>query len=347
MGLGLCAIGLGGLGHVMLEVFAGMDDVEIVAGADVSERARTLFESTFGAPAYGDYRAMLGEHGDALDAAVIVTPHTLHYEQARDCLAADLHVYLEKPMVTDVGHALDLIRLADDRGMALQIGYQRHFHPAFTEIRRIIDGGRVGEIHAVSCNLGQDWVTPHRGTWRVDPALSGGGQLYDSGSHLLDALLWTTDAVPRTVAAEMVYFRPGVDINSALALSLDRDGGTITTSVGISGDGVELLPREGYVYWGTKGRISYDGRTLSVAEKGAPTYESEIATGTDFHTLTERKLVNFVDSIRGTAEPAVPGEFGLQVTALTEAAYLADEEDRTVNVQDLVETAETTLDAEG
>lgn len=347
MGIGCCAIGLGGLGHVMLEVLAAMDDVEVVAGADVSEHARALFESTFDAPAYDDYRAMLAEHAGSLDAAIIVTPHTLHYEQTRDCLRAGLHVFLEKPMVTDVSHALSLIRLADETGRQLQIGYQRHFHPAFTEIRRIIDGGRVGEIHAVNCYLGQDWVSPHSGTWRVDPALSGGGQLYDSGSHLLDALLWTTSAVPRTVSGEMRYLKPGIDINSALALTLERDGSTITASVGISGDGVELSPREGYVFWGTGGRINYDGRTLSVAEKGALTYESEITAGTDFHTLTARKLENFVAAIRGEEEPAVPGEIGLQVTALTEAAYAAAEEGRTVDVQALIEGAETAIEADG
>lgn len=339
MELQIGVIGIGGLGHLQTKTYAGIEATTVVGGADISAGARRTFEENFQAPAYENYRELLHEHREELDAVMIVTPHTLHYEQAKACIEQGLHVLLEKPMVTDIAHAVDLIESATEQGVVLQIGYQRHFHPAFEEIRRIIQSGRIGDIHTVNCYLGQDWIDVHRDTWRTDVSLSGGGQLYDSGSHLFDALLWTTGTVPTSVTAQIDYADPGVDVNSALTLRLDRDGDPALASVGISGDGVDVPPEEGYFYWGSAGRISYIDNQIAVAEKGAMTYRTEITSGTDFQSLNRRKLENFIGSIEGTVEPAVPGNVGLQVTALTEAAYQAADSERSVAVQPLIEEA--------
>ncbi|WP_265110964.1 Gfo/Idh/MocA family protein [Halosolutus halophilus] len=339
MQFGAAAIGLGGLGQLELEILAGLDGVDVIAGVDVSSDARTVFEREFDVPAYAESTDMLADHGDEIDVALIVTPHTLHYEQARACLAADVHVYLEKPMVTDVSDAVDLIDRADRNDLVVQVGYQRHFHPGFTEVKRLVDSGRIGRIHAANAAIGQNWIDLHQGTWRVDPSLSGGGQLYDTGSHLLDALLWLTDADPSHVSATIEYASPGVDVNSALSVQLDRDDQQVIAGVTISGNGVQLAPFENYSLWGTNGRITFDGERIRLAERDAAVYESIIEAQTDFASLTTAKLQNFLDSIEGTAEPEVPGTVGLSVTALTEAAYEAADTDSRVDVQALIDDA--------
>ena len=337
MGVRLGAIGVGGLGYLQLDIYDGLPEIDIVAAADVSAEARALFTTEFDAPAYETHREMLAEHLDELDAATIITPHALHYDQAKACLERGLHVLVEKPMVTDVGHAIELCEIAEQNDLVLQVGYQRHFHPAFREIRRILKSGRIGEIHMVSCHLGQDWIRPHQNNWRMNPDLSGGGQLYDTGSHLLDALLWTTGARPTSVVSQIEFRKPRIDINSALSIQLEADGESILASVGVTGNGVSLDPWEGFYYWGTRGRLTYAEDTITVAEKDAMTYATEITTGVDFRTLTARKTRNFVDAIEGRAASKVPGEYGLTVTALTEAAYMAADSIEPISVPDLIE----------
>ncbi|MFC4451725.1 Gfo/Idh/MocA family protein [Halorussus aquaticus] len=338
MALRLGAIGLGGLGNIELGLYDEMDDVEIVAGADVSDGAREAFAAEYGAPTYETHEQMLADRD--LDAVNVVTPHTLHYEQAMDCFAAGADVFLEKPMVTGIENAVDLVAAADERGRVLQVGYQRHFDPLFRELKRIVTSGRLGEIHAANAYLGQDWIAIQRGSWRTDPDLSGGGQLYDSGSHLLDALLWTLDAEPRSVAAVADDRGETVDVNSALALTLDREGDAapVTASVGVVGDGTNGEPDEGMVVWGTEGHVRYEDGRLTVYEDGV-TYEGEVAGDRDFETLTRRKLSDFVRASEDGTEPAVPGPFGLRVTALTESAYEAAETGRTVDVRERIEQA--------
>ncbi len=338
MDLPIAMIGVGGLGHLQAKTFSRIDGVRLVAAADVSPQGRRLFEESFGAPAYEHYRQLFAEHAGDLTAVAIVTPHTLHYEQAKAAIDHGLHVLLEKPMVTDVGDAADLVASAAANDVVLQVGYQRHFHPGFRELRRVVTSGRIGTLHTVSCYLGQDWIDVHQDSWRTDPSLSGGGQLYDTGSHLLDALLWTTNAEPATVTARVDFADPPIDVNSAVSMGLETDGGTVVASVGLTGDGIEMEPYEGYVYWGTEGRVSYAGDTITVVEGDAPPYTCQVPTA-DFDTLNRRKIENFAASIEGTADPAVPGEVGLDVTAVTEAIYESAETGTPVAVQPLIEHA--------
>lgn len=337
MELRLGVIGVGGLGYLQLEIYDEIPSVEVVAAVDVSAEAREVVQSEFDVSVYHDHRRMIQEHQEELDAVTIVTPHAYHYEQAKACLERGINVLVEKPMVTDVGHALLLCDLAERNDLVLQVGYQRHFHPAFREIRRVIDEGRIGDVHMVSCHLGQDWIRPHRNTWRMDAEISGGGQLYDTGSHLLDALLWTTESDPRSVAAQIEYYEPRIDVNSALSIQLDRDGKSILASVGLTGNGVAIDPWEGYHYWGTEGRIVYADGEITVAERDAVAYTTEITDDVDFRSLTRRKTQNFIDAIEGRAESRAPGEYGLTVTALTEATYRAADARETVSIEDLVE----------
>jgi predicted dehydrogenase len=255
------------------------------------------------------------------------------------CLQRNLHVLVEKPMVTDVGRAKALVETAADRNLVLQVGYQRRFHDGFKEIDRLLRSGRLGRLRAIDCFVSQNWVDNHRGTWRVNPSLSGGGQLYDTGSHVIDVLLWLSHADPVSVTAQIEYAMPEIDVDSVLTVALERDDQPILASVAIVGDGVDVTPREGYRFWGTEGTIRYMDDELMIDEQEGATYRTEMVIDADFDTLNRRKLRNFVDAIEGRADSAVPGAVGLNVTALTEAAYQADETNSTVSVQSVVDDA--------
>jgi predicted dehydrogenase len=194
-------------------------------------------------------------------------------------------------------------------------------------------------------HLEQEWIRWTRHQWRSNPELSGGGQLYDSGSHLLDALLWTLRADPVAVTATVDRQGHDVDVNSALTVELDRrhgddartgalstaTTGPITASVGVSGAGTSIPdPGESFRIWGTDGTVSFDGETITVREAGQ-TYRSTPAVP-DFEELTRRKLGNVVDAIAGHADLEITAVDGRRVVALTEAAYEAAERGERVAV---------------
>ena len=351
-------VGLGDLGRLEAAVLDSLDDVSLVGGVDPSADARETFETELDRPAYKTIDALLA--GEPVDLVTIVTPHTLHHEQARACLAEGIHVHLEKPMVTDLADADDLISLARTENLVLAVGYQRHFDPRFREIRRLVDEGRIGRPHMVVGHLEQEWIRWTQHQWRSDPALSGGGQLYDSGSHLLDVVLWTLSADPHSVTATIDRQGHDVDVNSSLTATLHRrvradEAGTatasaadaansadtvnsaasteITASLGVSGAGTSIPdPGESLQIWGTDGTIAYDGDTITLRE-GGMTYETTPSVP-DFEELTRRKLGNVVDAVTDEGDLEIPATDGRRVIALTEAAYESAERGERVLVDD-------------
>jgi predicted dehydrogenase len=327
----LAQFGLGGLGTVMLDVIEEMDRVEIVAGADPAEAARERFESGYGGRAYPDHETLLAEEDD-LDVVNVVSPHAVHFEQTMAALEAGLSVHVEKPMVTGIDDAAALTDAAADREEVVTVGYQRHFDPLFEELREIVADG-IGELGGVNCFLEQDWIDGQSGSWRTDPALSGGGQLYDSGS------LWVTDATPATVSADVTYDEPGVDVQASLSVGLDHDGRTVPASVFVTGDGpTGPETREGIYLWGSAGSAELTADGLTVRHDDG-TVEQPDVSSPGFATLTERKLDAFLDTVADDRENPVPPATGLQVIGLTEAAYVADERGECVDVQALLADA--------
>ncbi|MDE2724587.1 MAG: Gfo/Idh/MocA family oxidoreductase [Gemmatimonadota bacterium] len=207
-------IGCGGNMSGHIRRLMNMQDVEIVALADPSDESfARLYErvpETEALPRFADHREMLNEV--EMDATEISTPHTLHFEQIMDSLDKGLHVLTEKPMVCTVDHAFQVMDKAEEVDRVLMVSYQRHLAPTFRFIRNQIQAGEIGEVQFIQAMQDQHWYENQQGKWRQVHALSGGGQLNDSGSHLLDIVLWMVDQAPTRVSAFMDNLDTEVDI---------------------------------------------------------------------------------------------------------------------------------------
>jgi predicted dehydrogenase len=252
--------------------------------------------------------AMLEAGG--LDAVFLITPHTLHLPQMIKGFAAGLHVACEKPLCHTVEDCLAAIRARDASGKIGFLSYQRHTSAEYRWIREKILGGEIGDIQYASVFLCQEWKRFTQGTWRHDPSLSGGGMLLDSGSHMLDALLWCTGLEPETVSAFIEDRDTPVEINSASTIRFKNGAvGTMT----VCGDAPAW--REEFTIWGDKGMIMLrDGKISWMDQQGSRFTVEDVRGGST-------PDANFVNAILGREEVHSPFEAGLAVTRLTEAAY--------------------------
>lgn len=325
-------IGLGHLGTISARKVGALDDVAIVGGADPNEAARDQFETAVDVPTYADRDVLLAET-DA-DAALINTPHTLHAADARACLEAGLHTHLEKPFVETIAEGIELVELADERDLTLAVGYQRRLSPRFEELRRIVESGRIGELHAATGYLEQQWVGVASDTWRMDPGLSGGGQLSDSGSHLLDALCYVTGADPTSVVATIDDRGHEVDVNASLSATLETDSERVTASLLVTGEGT-TTPKTGdfLQLWGTEGSVAVNRGEISVVE--GQTEYTTTKEDPGFVEFTGMKLEHFVDAVRGGTTLRTSARNALRTVALTEAAYESASTGQRVSIPDL------------
>ncbi len=122
-----CAvIGTGYLGKFHAEKYAALDDCELVAVVDVNEQAAKEVAEKNSAQALTDYASLLGE----VDAVSIVVPTSLHHQVSRDFLNASAHVLVEKPITVTVEEADELIAIAKQKNVILQVGHLERFNPA-------------------------------------------------------------------------------------------------------------------------------------------------------------------------------------------------------------------------
>ena len=119
-------IGTGYLGKFHAEKYASLPDCELVAVVDINEDAAKAVADKHGANALTDYQKLLGE----VDAVSIVVPTTLHHQVSKDFLSAGVHVLVEKPITVTVDEADELIALAKEKGLILQVGHLERFNPA-------------------------------------------------------------------------------------------------------------------------------------------------------------------------------------------------------------------------
>ena len=135
-----------------------------------------------------DWKRFVARYAGELDAVVIITPHALHFGQAMACLEAGFDVLLEKPMVMTAEEARALIDTRDRTGRLLVVAFQGSLSPYVREAARMIRSGELGPILNINAVVWQDWATLTDGTWRQEPAMSGGGFLFDTGAHMLNTV---------------------------------------------------------------------------------------------------------------------------------------------------------------
>jgi predicted dehydrogenase len=122
-----CAvIGTGYLGKFHAEKYAALPNCDLVAVVDVDQQAAEEVAAKHGVKAITDYHALLGQ----VDAVSVVVPTSLHFQVSRDFLASGSHVLVEKPITVTVAEADELIIIAKEKKLILQVGHLERFNPA-------------------------------------------------------------------------------------------------------------------------------------------------------------------------------------------------------------------------
>jgi predicted dehydrogenase len=310
-------IGCGGIMHRHVQDLEKVPEAHIIALMDTAPAQMTAYKQRYGrladAAEYVDWQKMLDEARP--DGVVIASPHTVHYDQVMGALDRGMSVLVEKPLVCRIEHAVQVVRKVRQTGLVLGIAYQRHYEGSFRYMRKAVLEGAIGPVQAVACYQCQGWRAGTLGKWRQVPDLSGGGQLNDSGSHLVDIMLWMTGLAAETVSAQIDNRGTPVDINAALSIRFR--GGAVGTLT-IVGDFPAKGMWEDISIMGQKGgfHLRHGGvltQFLGPDDAQVVVDASRIGGG----SISQ----NFIRSIQGREPPAAPAECGLRVIELTEAAW--------------------------
>ncbi|HXE07377.1 MAG TPA: Gfo/Idh/MocA family oxidoreductase [Acidobacteriaceae bacterium] len=137
-----------------------------------------------GGAVYTELSAALADN--KVDAVYVASPVALHAQQTIACLHAGKHVLCEKPVAMDYTQAQSMAEAAHKAGKLLGIAYFRRGFPKLVRAKELIAAGAIGKPAFVNAAF-QSWLESEERAWLRDPALAGGGPLYDIASHRIDA----------------------------------------------------------------------------------------------------------------------------------------------------------------
>lgn len=126
----------------------------------------------------------------AVEAVVVCTPNDLHAQISIAALAAGKHVLCEKPLARNPREASRVLKAETKSGARLKCGFNLRYHPALSEAKGAFDKGMIGPIYHMRCRYGISGRPDFDKDWRMERAISGGGQLMDQGVHVLDLFRW-------------------------------------------------------------------------------------------------------------------------------------------------------------
>ncbi|PIE22363.1 MAG: oxidoreductase [Planctomycetota bacterium] len=309
-------IGVGKMGISHFAVLGAHPDVDLVAVCDSAGYVTSTLQKQTGVQAYKDHKRMLRQA--ELDAVFIATPTASHYQLARDCIEAGLHLFVEKPLCLDPQQSFELAALAEERNLRCQVGYHNRYVGTFRELHRLVQGGVLGTIHRVEgLALGQVVIRPKKGrTWRTKKS-EGGGCLHDYACHVVDLMNFIMGPPEAVKSAQLQSIYSENTEDAVYALFEYASGATGSLSANWSDTTVRKMSTSITVF-GTKGKAIADRQDLRVhlsAEEGFESYEkgwnvrytTELQSPVWFYLRGEEyssQIEGFVESIQSEG-PAV------------------------------------------
>lgn len=290
-----CAvIGTGYLGKFHAEKYASLDDCELVAVVDINEEAAKSVAEKFGAQALTDYQPLLGE----VDAVSIVVPTSLHHQVSRDFLNAGAHVLVEKPITVTVEEADDLIAIANEKNVILQVGHLERFNPAVLGLDQMQEKPLFIESHRLS---------------PFNPRANDVSVVLDLMIHDIDIILALVGSeVERIDASGTAVLTQGTDIANARLTFKNGCVANVTASrISMKMERkMRMFRPSSYVSVDFQNRVLTKHKT---GEKemfpGIPEIETEESVFENGDALLE-EIKHFVSCIKTGENPLVPGEAG-------------------------------------
>lgn len=254
-------IGAGKMGISHLSILGAHPNVQLVGVSDTSKIVLGFLQKYTKFSCYSDYLKMIDETQP--DAVFVAVPTKFHHSIIKELLERRLHVFAEKPFCLNTSEGEELVALASKYKLVNQVGYHNKFLGTFQEVKKIINGGHLGDIyHFLGEAYGPVVLKKKQDTWRSKPS-EGGGCLMDYASHVIDLI---NDLVSPVVNArgsvlKSIYSRNVDDaVYSILELSNKVSG---VLSVNWSDETYRKMSTS-ITVMGTKGKIISDANELKV-----------------------------------------------------------------------------------
>lgn len=353
-------IGAGGITDYHIPGYKATD-AEVLAIADLDEDAAKAQAEKYGiSNVFTDTAQMLREMSE-LDAVSVCVPNKFHAELAIMALEAGKNVFCEKPPALNADEAKQMAKAAADNDKTLMFDFNNRARPEAQALMEYIKNGVVGTINSAQALWIRRTGIPGFGGWFTQKALSGGGPVIDL-LHMIDlALYFMQHPKPKWVLASTFEdfsgnpdFKgpwgipdaeePIVDVEMASQAFIRFETGQVLYA---RNSWAEMNKREevSVTFQGTKaggmirrlfGRDGIDETAIDDCElyvqESGNSVNREIITEPDEKMGREAAVVNFVETLEGTAEPLCHPDEAVILMQIIDAIYESDKTGKPVEI---------------
>lgn len=253
----VAVIGCGHWGPNHIRNFAALQDARVVAAVDADPARLDAVSHMYpGINLFQDYSSVLQD--PRIDAVVVATPTSTHYQVVRAALVSGKHVLCEKPLCETSEEGRELVDLAGTRSLVLMVGHVFLFNAGIQKLKELIDAeelGKVNYLSAVRTNLG--------------PIRSDVNAAYDLAAHDVAIFNWLLGGQPELVSATGGCFvQPGIHDVAFISLRYPKN---VVASVEVSWLNPKKVRQISIV--GSRKMVTWDDLDLSapvaIYDKGA------------------------------------------------------------------------------
>ncbi|WP_419804611.1 Gfo/Idh/MocA family protein [Terriglobus sp.] len=210
---GFAVVGLGRIAEHFLNGIQGSPLVRATALVSGDAAKAGKLAKRYDVPftcGYDDFESLASRTD--VQAVYLALPVSMHREFTARAAKAGKHVFVEKPMASDVGECRAMVGDCRSAGVLLSVAYRCPFDPMHQQLRSLIAGGALGKVERIEAQFGfelaaDDW------RWRND--LAGGGSAYDVGVYPLNAARYLMAAEPEIIAAIATMNATGMESSIA------------------------------------------------------------------------------------------------------------------------------------
>ena len=213
MKIGIIGCGLIGQKRAVAAMESG---AQVVAVADLDPARTKTLASRTGAKICDTWQALIAED---LDFVVVATTHDVLTPISLAAVEAGKHVLVEKPAARNAAEVLPLVEASRRTGRLVKVGFNHRFHPAIFKAHEMVEAGEIGPLLYARGRYGHGGRVGYEQEWRCKPEISGGGEMIDQGSHLIDLARWFFgDLTLGYAATPTLFWNIPVDDNCFIAL---------------------------------------------------------------------------------------------------------------------------------
>ncbi len=314
-------IGAGLIGRKRAGAVAKSDQIIVVADIDIS-KAENLANELVGCESTGKWTEVVARKD--VDAVCVATTHESLAEISLAILTSGKHVLCEKPLGIRTPEVERCVKEAKKKKLIYKTGFNHRFHPGIFRAHEMFKTDKIGELMYIKATYGIGGRPGYEREWRMNKRISGGGELIDQGTHLIDLSRWFMGEIVDFKAELLTCFWPvRVEDNVFMWLKNKKAVAELHASW------TEWKNRFVFEVHGTLGYLkinglggSYGTETLTWGLRipgKAPEEKAWAFPGEDVSWKGEWQ--NFRQAVRGKEELNGSGEDGLEMLRIIEKAY--------------------------